>query len=93
MRDIHEITFSEGTPQRIRHALYDAYVSGRRVKITYEQGYEDFTGYHDKTGLVKYCYVGCSTGSAPILLCIPSRRSCGGTGLLTSHIASVEVKR
>ena len=91
IRDFNEIEFSDGTENSIKNILYKAYVNGDKIKIKYKQGYEDFTGYHDKTGLIHYCYIGCSTGKRPILLEIFSKRSIGGPGLLTSCIEEVEV--
>ena len=91
MREYKEIHFSEGTPLKIKQKLYEAYKYKKRVKITYEDGFEDFSGYHDKTGLIHYCFIGCSTGTKPILLEIYSRRSTGGPALLTSKIKAIEV--
>ena len=91
MAKFEDIEFNKGTTDYIKHALYNAYISYDRVRITYKAGYEDFTGYHDRTGLIHFCYIGCSTGIKPILLEIPSKRSIGGGGLLTNVITDLKV--
>lgn len=85
-----EIEFSKLTPEHIKEALYNALSERKRVKITYKKGYEDFMGYHDKTGLVHSAFIGISTGTKPILLEIRNENSSGGPALLTSKIKKVD---
>lgn len=85
-----EIRFDKGTPEKIKEALYTALLAKKRVRLTYKKGYADYSGYHDKTGLVHTANIGISTGTQPILLAIDSERSSGGPGLLTSVIEKVD---
>ena len=91
MAKFEDIRFDAGTTDYIKHALYNAYINQGRVQLTYKAGYEAFKGYHDRTGLIHTCYIGCSTGIKPILLEIPSKRSIGGSGLLTAVITDLKV--
>jgi hypothetical protein len=86
-----EIHFDKGTPENIKEALYTALLAGKRVRLTFKKGYEDFSGYHDKTGRVHTANIGISTGTQPILLEIWNERSSGGPGLLTSEIEKVDI--
>ena len=90
MREFNEIDFSKNTKKEIKRSLYAAYLNKDRVRITYKKGFEDFSGYHDKTGLIHTCFIGMSTGTKPILLEIHNIKSNGGGGLLTDCIRKVE---
>lgn len=67
------------------------YEKNERVEVTYKKGYENYTGYGNKTnGLVQRFYIGRSTGIKPIYLEIQKRNSMGGTALMSKGIVSIK---
>ena len=67
--------------------IVDAYESKKRVVIEYNEGWEDFSGYCGKDGLKHWIYIGKSTGPKHIPLSISSKRSRGGSALMTCREA------
>lgn len=66
------------------------YDSGERVEVEWKEGFEDFTGYGNKSnGKKARFYVGKSTGWKPIFLMILTKRSLGGTTILSTAVKSI----
>jgi hypothetical protein len=61
-----------------------------RVEVEWKDGFEDLSGYGNRTdGKKARFYVGISTGWKPILLQIYSRRSMGGTAILSIAVKTI----
>ena len=75
--------FEEDTDPRFMDFINNAYISRARVVIVYNDGWEDFTGYHGGDGLHHSIYIGRSTGEIKIPLAISRRDSSGGPALTT----------
>jgi hypothetical protein len=62
-----------------------------RIEIQWKKGYEDFSGYGNRTeGKKQRCYIGKSSGWIPIYLTILTSRSFGGSALLHNAIESIK---
>ena len=67
------------------------YNSQARVEITWKKGFEDYTGYGNRTeGRKQRCRIGKSTGWKPIYLAILSSKSVGGSAILSEAIESIK---
>ena len=67
------------------------YESGERVEVEWKEGFEDFTGYGNRTnGKKARFYVGKSTGWKPVYLQILKRNSFGGSAILSKAVKSVK---
>jgi len=83
-KEMYGLWFSEDTTEDFARFCSEAIKSGRRVRIIYNEGYADFSGFHDSTGLNHTLYIGKSTGFKPIPIRLCKSNSIGGTALLTS---------
>lgn len=81
--------FTKDTDEAFMKFINTIYETHRtcRIKIVYNKGWEDFSGYHGGDGLHHSIYIGRSTGSKPIPLAIYRRDSTGGPALLTNSKA------
>lgn len=75
--------FTEDTDPQFMDFINRAYASHSRVVVEFNDGWEDFSGYHGGNGLKHSFTVGRSTGEIKIPLVIARRDSMGGAGLLT----------
>jgi hypothetical protein len=69
----------------------EAYENGRRVEVEWQEGFEDYSGYGNRTDgrKARFC-VGMSTGWKPVFLQIYSVRSSGGQAILSSAVKSIK---
>lgn len=86
--------FSNDTDKDFAEFIIKAYANNYRIEVIYNDGWEDFSGYHGGNGLKHSFNVGKSNGRCPVPLVIASRRSEGGSQLLSSKqaIKSYRVK-
>ena len=86
--------FTNDTAKDFAEFIVKARYRGDRVEVTYNAGWEDFSGYHGGNGLKHSFNVGKSTGRCPVALVISSKRSYGGSQLLSCKqaIKSYRVK-
>lgn len=75
--------FTDDTEPAFMDFINRAYENHARVVIEYNEGWEDFSGYHGGNGLKHSMNIGRSTGIKPIPLEISRRDSMGGGGLIT----------
>ena len=86
----------KGTLRKIDNSQLDSrltpyYESQQRIEITWKKGYEDYTGYGNKTnGQKQRCRIGKSTGWKPVYLQILTSRSLGGDIILSSAIKEIK---
>ena len=67
------------------------YENQKRIEVTWKNGYEDYTGYGCKTNGKKARFtVGKSTGWKPIHLQILTKRSMGGSAILSTAVESIK---
>ena len=86
--------FTNDTNKDFAEFILKARYRGDRVEVTYNGGWEDFSGYHGGNGLKHSFNVGKSTGRYPVALVIYNKRSHGGSQLLSCKqaIKSYRVK-
>jgi hypothetical protein len=86
--------FTNDTDKRFAEFIVNARNSRTRVEVIYNDGWENFSGYHGGNGLRHSFYVGKSMGIRPVALVISSKRSYGGSQLLSCSkaIKSYRVK-
>ena len=75
--------FSNDTDKDFAEFIVNARNSRARVEVTYNDGWGDFSGYHGGNGLKHSFYVSKSTGRYPVALVISSKKSYGGSQLLS----------
>jgi hypothetical protein len=84
-KDGHELDLSDLDPRFTPYCE-----TGERVEVTYKKGWEDYTGYGNRTnGLKARFYVGKSTGWKPIYLTILKSNSSGGAGICSKAVKSI----
>lgn len=75
--------FTEDTDKHLMFFINKAYETKKRIVIEYNEGWEDFSGYHGGNGLKHSMYIGRSTGEIKVPLCIYRKDSLGGCELVT----------
>lgn len=78
-----EFYFTDDTCTHFAEFINRAYKERRRVVVEFNEGWENFSGYHGGNGLKHSFYVGKSTGVVPLPLTIYRRDSSGGCQLIT----------
>ena len=79
--------FTNDTDKRLAEFIVRANYRGDRIEVTYNDGWENFSGYHGGNGLKHSFTVGKSMGRYPVALVKPNKRSCGGSQLLSGKQA------
>ena len=75
--------FTKDTDAKFMDFINYAYKNHKRIVIEYNDGWEDFSGYHGGNGLKHSMYVGRSCGQIKIPLEIMRKDSRGGCALTT----------
>ena len=74
---------NDTTDEAFMKFINNAYKLNRRVKITYKDGWQDFSGYHGGDGLQHSMYIGRTGGSIKIPIVLNTKNSMGGYALIT----------
>ena len=94
-KEFDEMVPCPGTLRKIDNSKLDgrftyAYNNNLRVEVTWKKGWEDWTGYGNRTeGRKARFLVGKSTGWTPIYLMILQRNSHGGAAICSKGIESI----